>query len=252
MTEYYHSFQTEYDTNGMLHGWPPPDLQLDDGVQFSAAGKSDADTQAAIHQREIATCFILSADRAHFGKLQHDLQDNFARGTNQFPTTLTSAYNLLLTTEAALGTATNTDTLDEHGGHGRRQHGAHRKNNNNTTGNQGNKQGSPVNPAGHTGLYTSLCFPRGAILLDTGATASIIHDQDLLTDISTREPPLTILTDGGYTPADKAGSITVYNSLWLSGMRPTRLGTSSPSVTCVAFVGSHWIQRHKRFFWCIY
>ena len=62
VTEYYHSFQTEYDTIGLLHGWPPPDLQLDDGVQPSAAGKSDADTQAAIHQREIATCFILSVD----------------------------------------------------------------------------------------------------------------------------------------------------------------------------------------------
>ena len=180
VTEYYHSFQMEYDTIGLLHGWPPPDLQLDDGVQPSAAGKSDADTEAAIHQCEIATCFILSADRARFGKLQRDLQDNFARGTNQFPTTLTSAYNLLLTTEATLGTATDTDTLDEHGGHGRRQHGAHRNNNNNTTGNQGNKQGHPVNPAGHTGLYTSPCFPQGAILLDTSATASIICDQDLL------------------------------------------------------------------------
>ena len=59
VTEYYHSFQTEYDTIGLLHGWPPPDIQLDDGVQPSAVGKSDADKQAAIHQREIATCFIL-------------------------------------------------------------------------------------------------------------------------------------------------------------------------------------------------
>ena len=210
VTEYYHSFQTEYDTIGLLHGWPPPDLQLDDGVQPSAAGKSDANTQAAIHQCKISTSFILSADRARFGKLQHDLQDNFARGTNQFPTTLTSTYNLLLTTEAALGTTTDTDTLDEHGGHGRRQHGAHRNNNINTTGNQGNKQGGPVNPAGHTGLYTSPCFPRGAILLDTGATTSIIHDQDLLTDISTREPPLTSLTNGGIHSCSQGG---IYHGL---------------------------------------
>ena len=210
VTEYYHSFQTEYDMIGLLHGWPPPDLQLDDGVQPSAVGKSNADTQAAIHQREIATCFILSADRARFGKLQRDLQDNFACGTNQFPTMLTSAYNLLLTTEAALGTIPDTDTLDDHGGHGQRQRGAHRNNNNNTTGNQGNKQGGPVNPAGHTGLYTSPCFPQGAILLDTGATALIIRDQDLLTDINTHEPPLTSLTNGGVHSCGCGG---MYHSL---------------------------------------
>ena len=200
VTEYYHSFQAEYDTIRLLHGWPPPGIQLDDGVQPSVAGKSDTDKQATIHQREIATCFILGADRARFGKLQRDLQDNFARGTNQFPTMLTSAYNLLLTTEVAIGTVPKTDTLDDHGGHRRRHHGVHRNSNNNTTGNQGNKQGSPVNPAGHTDLYTSPCFPHGAILLDTGATTSIICVQNLLTDINTREPSLTSLTKGGGGP----------------------------------------------------
>ena len=82
-------------------------------------GKSDANKQAAIHQWEIGTCFILGADKSHFGKLQCDLQDNFACGTNQFPTTLTAAYNLLLTTEAAIGAASDMDTLDDSGGHSR-------------------------------------------------------------------------------------------------------------------------------------
>ena len=59
MTEYYHSFQTEYDTIGLLCGWPLPDFGLDNGVQPSAAGKDDAAIQVAIHQREIATCFVL-------------------------------------------------------------------------------------------------------------------------------------------------------------------------------------------------
>ena len=59
MTEYYHSFQMEYDTIRLLHGWPLPDIRLDDGVQPSAAGKTNAAIQAAIHQQEIATCFIL-------------------------------------------------------------------------------------------------------------------------------------------------------------------------------------------------
>ena len=205
---------------GLLHGWPLPDICLDDGVQPSAAGKNDATIQAAIHQWEIATCFVLGADKGRFGKLQCDLQDNFARGTNQFPTTLTAAYNLLLTTEATFVAASDTDTHDnDSGSHGRRQRGAHRNNNSNGANNPGNKQAdgtpgnkqvNPVNPAGHTGLYTSPCFPQGAILLDTGASTLIIWDQELLTDIVAREPPLTSLTNGGLHSCDYGG---IYHGL---------------------------------------
>ena len=116
------------------------------------------------------------------------------------------AYNLLLTTEATLGTTSDTDTPDDSGSHGQRQHGAHQNNNNNgannpgnkqVASNTGNKQVNQVNLAGHTGLYTSLCFPQGAILLDTGASTLIIRDQELLTDVGACEPPLTSLTNGG-------------------------------------------------------
>ena len=74
----------------------------------------------------------------------------------------------------------------------------------------GNKQVNPVNPAGHTGLYTLPCFPQGTILLDTGASTSIIRDQELLTDVVAREPPLTSLTNGGLHSCDYGG---VYHGL---------------------------------------
>ena len=125
VTEYYHAFKTEYDTIGLLHGWPPLDLESDAGVQPGVTDKSDADTQAAIHQREVATYFILGTDKNRFGKLQHDLQDNFARGTNQFPTTLTAAYNLLLTTVAAINATFDVEALDDNGGVGSRHRGSH-------------------------------------------------------------------------------------------------------------------------------
>ena len=174
VTEYYHAFKTEYDTIGLLHGWPPPDLQLDAGVQPGVVGESDTNAQDAIHQREVATYFLLGADRNRFGKLQRDLQDNYARGTNQFPNTLTAAYNLLLTTDAANNATSDTEALDDSGGAGRRQRGGHQNNAQNVGGHGRNKHGKQANPAGHTRLYTSPCFPPGAILLDTGATASLI------------------------------------------------------------------------------
>ena len=197
VTEYYHAFKTKYGTIGLLHGWPPPSLELDAGVQPGATGEGDIDLQTAVHQREVATYFILGADKHRFGKLQRDLQDNFARGTNQFPTTLTATNNLLLTTDAAINASSDVDALDNNGGGtGRRHRGGNRNNTHNITGNPGNRPNKQVNPAGHTGLYTSPCFPPGAILLDTGATSSLIRDRDLLTDLSVCEPPLTSLTNG--------------------------------------------------------
>ena len=211
MTEYYHAFKTEYDTIGLLHGWPPPNLELDAGVHPRVMGESDAEVQAAVHQREVATYFILGADRQCFGKLQRDLQDNFARGTIQFPTTLTAAYNLLLTTDAAINASSDVDALDDNvGGTSRRHRGGNRHNNHNITGNPGNKPNRQANPACHTGLYTSPCFPPGAILLDTGATSSLIRDRDLLTDLSVRKPPLTSLTNGGLHSCDQGG---IYHGL---------------------------------------
>ena len=175
VTGYYHAFKTKYDTIGLLHGWPPPNLDLDAGVQPGVTGESDAEVQAAVHQREVATYFILGADKQRFGKLQRDLQDNFARGTNQFPTTLTAAYNLLLTTDMTINTSSDVDALDDNvGGNSRRHRGGNRHNNHNIPGNPRNKPNKQANPAGHTGLYTSPCFPPGAILLDTGATSSLI------------------------------------------------------------------------------
>ena len=179
---------------------------MDAGVQPGVTGESDADTQAAIHQREVATYFILGADKNRFGKLQRDLLDNFASRTNQFPTTLTAAYNLLLTTEAAISTTLDVDAPDDNGGPGRRHHGGNQNNTHNMAGNTGNKHVKQANPDGHTGLYTSPYFPHGAILLDTSATASLIRDRDLLTDISIRKPPLNSLTNGGLLSCNYGGT----------------------------------------------
>ena len=124
---------------------------MDAGLQPGVVDESDTDVQAAIHQREVTTYFILGADRNRFGKLQRNLQDNYARGTNQFPSTLTDAYSLLLTTDAANNATSDAEALDDSGGTGRRHHGGHRNNAQNVGSHAGNKHTKQVNPAGHTG-----------------------------------------------------------------------------------------------------
>ena len=48
---------------------------------------------------ELAAALILNADNKHFGGLKSDLKTNYARRTDQWPKTLTAAYNLLVMQE---------------------------------------------------------------------------------------------------------------------------------------------------------
>ena len=85
VTEYYHAFKMEYDTIGLLHGWPPPDLELDVGVQPGVTDESDADTQAAIHQREVATYFVLGADKHRLGSCSATCRTTSPEGQTSSP-----------------------------------------------------------------------------------------------------------------------------------------------------------------------
>jgi hypothetical protein len=51
--------------------------------------------KAEIQERYHAMAFLLGADRNRFGKLIEDLENEFLRGHDDFPKTLTSAYHLL-------------------------------------------------------------------------------------------------------------------------------------------------------------
>jgi len=46
--------------------------------------------------RTLALAFLKRADRCHFGTLWADLENQFSRGNDQYPTNLTAAYSLLV------------------------------------------------------------------------------------------------------------------------------------------------------------
>jgi hypothetical protein len=67
---------------------------------------SDAETLhkmavTATKQQTVAIAFMKGADKRRYGALWSDLENQYSRGIDQFPTDLTSAYNLLLNWKAA-------------------------------------------------------------------------------------------------------------------------------------------------------
>jgi Zinc knuckle len=58
------------------------------------AGQKQVVTKEAQDQY-LAVAFVLSADRNRFGKLVEDMENDYLQGRDNFPKSLTAAYNLL-------------------------------------------------------------------------------------------------------------------------------------------------------------
>jgi hypothetical protein len=52
--------------------------------------------QAQAKEKYLAVAFLNASDNSRYGKLLEDLENDFTKGTNNYPKTLTSAYNLMV------------------------------------------------------------------------------------------------------------------------------------------------------------
>ena len=184
--DYYNSFETNVRTLDENKAWalPPTDQDPDADV----VGSTDEETQRNIRERELAAALILNADNKRFGGLKSDLKTNYARGTDQWPKTLTAAYNLLVMQErheSSRRIPRNTDPVPPPA-------------NTNTRGHQ-------FAMMSNTKALTPP-LPQGAILLDSGSSESIFRDESLLSDLRPGDPPLTLHTNGGARTAHQVGT----------------------------------------------
>ena len=198
--EYYRTFDALVKTLDDNHAWSLPPLKQDNdpGVR----GPNDQATQRNIRERELAAAFILNADNKRFATLKANLRDNYARGTNQWPSTLLDAYNLLVTQERNDATARrNKNKRDKDPG-------------NTPPGNTPREKHPPratdphqfAMPRAHSPSLPSSGLPPGAILLDSESTCSIFRDSSLLSDIKPTDPPLVLNTNGGPHTSSKTGT----------------------------------------------
>jgi hypothetical protein len=103
VTTYLELFQSIVDVIDHVEG----DIGTDRGLinRMATSEQVDLDLDAdhvvtalksRVKDKYLATAFILGADRVRFGKLIEDMQNGYLHGRNDYPVTLTAAYNLLI------------------------------------------------------------------------------------------------------------------------------------------------------------
>ena len=202
--EYYRTFDALVKTLDDNYAWAPPPLQQDPDP--NVRGSDDDATRHNIRERQLAAAFILNADNKRFGVLKADLRANFARGTNQWPSTLLDAYNLLVTQE-------RNDAAARRGKQPRKDKDK------DTPPPTGPPRDRPPPRATDPHQFamtqvpnhlrdrpsSTASLPPGAILLDSESSTSIFRDASLLTDIRETKPPLVLNTNGGHHSATHTG-----------------------------------------------
>ena len=195
----------------------------------------DAATREAIAiQKEefLAMCFFIRADERRYGDLQEDLKKGVFRGRDEYPKTVSDAYQLLLRTSRQLGYqgSGRRNTGNRFRGNGSNTNPVILVQNANTSENasepvpgndgilhadilcyacrtMGHYAGNcPTVPRGVNALQTGVSFAQKSnqlesswVLLDTCSTHSVSNNKKLVRDIvdCTRENFLTMSTNGG-------------------------------------------------------
>ena len=68
----------------------------DDGLVAVTQGGTPEKKKQASRNKAVALAFLRQADRKRFGALWADLENQFSRGNDQYPTDLTAAYSMLV------------------------------------------------------------------------------------------------------------------------------------------------------------
>lgn len=103
--KYYESFNNVVDTINTTKA----DIGVDESIAIYYAKTEDGITDITTldptqklalkkkaKERYLATAFILGADRSRYGRLIEEMENSFIKGKDEYPTTLTDAYNLLV------------------------------------------------------------------------------------------------------------------------------------------------------------
>ena len=175
--EYYRLFQECVTTLDLNNAWSAPPTDLNPSIPDATARRN---AQLAVH-------FILNADNKRFAQLKSDLRAQFARGTDQYPKTVQSAYRLLLTTEAQSPDPRNAT---EPGADSRRN--------------------ASQRIRGHQYLATThaAVLPDSLWLLDTLASHSLFKCRSSLVKIQDDPRTLNLVTQAGIFTAQRHGMFT--------------------------------------------
>jgi hypothetical protein len=210
-TDYYESFKELLSVlesyEGQLHD---PAAAAPDSANVKAL-TTDAERNTFMRDRYSAILFLRNSDSQRYDQLKLDLSNDFSKGRDEYPTSLTDAHQLLLTYKGVPATKRNPTSTPNRGGRG-----------------NGGRSGSPGRGGrtGRTFVQVAFClaqvenhFPDGIpnhyVLLDSDSTVSIFCNADLLTDIHDVDEPLYLETNGGgYQISTQMGTLADFGPVW--------------------------------------
>jgi hypothetical protein len=101
--QYYETFKNNVEVIEYCGGAMNQDPSLVDaeltraGVNRETATPDELEqAEAAVHEQILAVGLLYGSDRTRYGKMLEDLKNDYIQGTDNYPTTLQQAYNLLV------------------------------------------------------------------------------------------------------------------------------------------------------------
>jgi hypothetical protein len=167
-----------------------------------------------MRDRYCAVLFLRNADHHRFALLKSELSNDFAKGRDEYPTSLTEAHQLFISRAPNMPSKPMSTGPNRHV---------------RPDGGRGGGRGTSPGRGGRTGrtfVQVALClaqmdnhFPNGIpnhyVLLDSDSTVSIFSNADLLSDIHEVDEPLFLETNGGgYQVSTQRGTLKDFGLVW--------------------------------------
>jgi hypothetical protein len=182
-----------------------------------------------------AALFLRNADHARYEPLREELKNDFSKGRDEYPTSVTAAYQMLLSRDkgSQSGPAKNRNNNSGGRGSGRGNGGGGGGRPPQGRG-RGQEQGrgtqSPpatvtsgknFTQAAYSMAQTPKHFPDGIpnhyVLLDSDSSVSIFNNAAMLVDIHDVETPLVLESNGGgHQVTHQMGTIPDFGKVWFN------------------------------------
>ena len=245
---FYHRFSSLAQTLQLLGGSFGEDPALIAFVRAELGSyASAAEVKATARQRALAVSFLNQVDPSRFGSLLADLANQDARGVNQYPDSLASAYELVSRYQAPTTSTPASSSSSNSNGNNRHKNNKSTKDpkekskdsTKDSAGATAGQTGQSFFQPGHVGAPPSppppdglprvsfsfartpdLPLPPSWVLLDSQSTDSVFSNRDLLTDIISAPAPLTTYSNGGSHVSHYRGVYGDFGPVWYN---PTSL-----------------------------